>query len=95
MYARARCTYLAFFYLAKVTNINKIMISFQTFFFFFVEILNIAMKRKLINNGKELVIKTLTIFILKTFHRTLAESATFAPGSKTRMWYFRAGYGEQ
>ena len=27
-------------------------------------------------------------------HHTLVESATFAPGSKTRMWYFRPGYGE-
>ena len=23
-----------------------------------------------------------------------AESTTFAPGTKTRMWYFRPGYGE-
>ena len=29
------------------------------------------------------------------FHHTLVESATFAPGYETRMWYFRPGYGEK
>ena len=49
--------------------------------------------------------KTASLFIVKStvgnvelfiyfFHHTLAESTTFAPGSKTRMWYFRPGYGE-
>ena len=29
------------------------------------------------------------------FRHTLAESTTFAPSSKTRMWYFRPGYDEK
>ena len=29
------------------------------------------------------------------FHHTLAASTTFAPGSETRMWYFRPGYEEK
>ena len=29
------------------------------------------------------------------FHHTLTESTTFAPGSETRMWYFRPGYDEK
>ena len=28
------------------------------------------------------------------FYHTLAESATVAPGSKSRMWHFRPGYGK-
>ena len=34
-------------------------------------------------------VRTYTIF-----RHTLPESTTFAPGSKTRMWYFQPGYDE-
>ena len=33
--------------------------------------------------------------IIYYFHRTLAESTTFALGSEMRMWYFRPGYDEK
>ena len=33
--------------------------------------------------------------IKNVFHHTLAESAAFTPGSKSRMLYFRPVYGEK